>query len=604
MDAFFDDEPGYRVRADQFALPEISSSPTRPRSSAWRPGSGSTRGWPRRPRRRSGSSPRPASSSTSRALDIAEPRLSADEPSFDVFWEATQERQPGRVRVPPLRRDRAAITRHLQPWGVVRYSGRWYAVGLDTDRGEERVFRLSRVAGRGAPGRHPGLVRVPAGHRRPRRRPAAGARRRRPRRPSSWYGRARGTRCAATPAASSRTSTAPTSAPPGTGSRTRGGAQADELLAFGADVYVEAPAGAAGRGRRPAPRRRGRRSDEPPRRHRAAKDQVARLLRLVPYLHARDQVRWTRRRRRSAYRPPSCSRTSGPVPVRPARRLPRRPHRRRPRRPGGRGGRHPGLQRRLPGPAAAADAHRGERDHRGAAGAARRARDETREVVDRALAKLEAAAAGAGPRLPGRPRGRRPGAPARCGAPLERRGARPAPGAAHLLRARARRGVRAGRRPARRRSPPTASPTSTPSATARTRRGSSGSTASTRRGARQRRSRRRPMSPATSPTASSAARRRRWSRSACARRRGGWRSTTRGGGPAPAGRRRRGRSAGRGRAVAPAAAAAPRAVRRGRLARSDYAETARRAAIGRALGLYDHPGATMTSNGSLTSGHS
>ena len=42
-------------------------------------------------------------------------------------------------------------TRHLQPWGVTRYAGRWYVVGLDTDRGEERVFRLSRVQGQARP---------------------------------------------------------------------------------------------------------------------------------------------------------------------------------------------------------------------------------------------------------------------------------------------------------------------------------------------------------------------------------------------------------------------------------------------------------------------
>src|SRR5690349_1877445 len=37
--------------------------------------------------------------------------------------------------------------RHLQPWGMVRTSGRWYLVGFDTDRGAERVFRLDRVQG-------------------------------------------------------------------------------------------------------------------------------------------------------------------------------------------------------------------------------------------------------------------------------------------------------------------------------------------------------------------------------------------------------------------------------------------------------------------------
>ena len=35
----------------------------------------------------------------------------------------------------------------MQPWGVVAWHGRWYLVGLDLDRGAERVFRLSRVVG-------------------------------------------------------------------------------------------------------------------------------------------------------------------------------------------------------------------------------------------------------------------------------------------------------------------------------------------------------------------------------------------------------------------------------------------------------------------------
>ena len=45
---------------------------------------------------------------------------------------------------------------------MARYSGRWYAVGFDTDRQAERVFRLSRVQGdvrRGAPGSY----EIPAG---------------------------------------------------------------------------------------------------------------------------------------------------------------------------------------------------------------------------------------------------------------------------------------------------------------------------------------------------------------------------------------------------------------------------------------------------------
>jgi proteasome accessory factor B len=46
---------------------------------------------------------------------------------------------------------------------VVRYSGRWYAVGFDTDRAQERVFRLSRVQGRARRKGRPGSYDVPPG---------------------------------------------------------------------------------------------------------------------------------------------------------------------------------------------------------------------------------------------------------------------------------------------------------------------------------------------------------------------------------------------------------------------------------------------------------
>ena len=128
----------------------------------------------------------------------------------------------------------------------------------------------------------------------------------------------------------------------------------------------------------------------------------------------------------------------------------------------------------------------------------RRRRATPATIVDRALAKLEEAAA----------RSRRPqvdpGEP--CRPPVrpawprwsdaDRR--RPA-GAAELLRARPRRAVRAGRRPARVVSPPTATTTSTPGATAPRRRGCSGSTGSTRPRCSTARSRPSRRSRATSP---------------------------------------------------------------------------------------------------------
>jgi proteasome accessory factor B len=162
MDAYFDDEPGYRIRPDEFALPDVSLTADEAAVIGL-----ATRVWEHA---------RLAEATTEAvrkltalgvpidvtALDIAEPRLSADEPSFDVFWEATQERSPVEFE---YRRSGATkpSTRHLQPWGVVRYSGRWYVVGHDTDRGEERVFRLSRVQGEARKAGEPGSYDVPPG---------------------------------------------------------------------------------------------------------------------------------------------------------------------------------------------------------------------------------------------------------------------------------------------------------------------------------------------------------------------------------------------------------------------------------------------------------
>ena len=162
MDAYFDDEPGYRIRADEFALPEISLESDEASVVAL-----ATRVWEHA---------RLAEATTDavgkltaagldldlEALEIAQPRLSADEPSFDVFWEATLTRRPVTFDYRRPGYDQP-LTRHLEPWGVVRFSGRWYVVGQDTDRGEERVFRLSRVVGAATMSGPAGSFVVPPG---------------------------------------------------------------------------------------------------------------------------------------------------------------------------------------------------------------------------------------------------------------------------------------------------------------------------------------------------------------------------------------------------------------------------------------------------------
>jgi proteasome accessory factor B len=238
MDAYFDDEPGYRIRADEFALPEISLEPDEASVVAL-----ATRVWEHA---------RLAEATTDavgkltaagleldlEALEIAQPRLSADEPSFDVFWEATLSRRPVTFDYRRPGYDQP-LTRHLEPWGVVRFSGRWYVVGLDTDRAEERVFRLSRVVGPAKLTGPPGSFEVPPGVD-----VREAARRLEPTTPSEEVV------VLVRPGAGAVLRREATSVEPdvtGPDEQTPWDrlrlprAQADELLAFGADLYVEGP---------------------------------------------------------------------------------------------------------------------------------------------------------------------------------------------------------------------------------------------------------------------------------------------------------------------------------------------------------------------------
>jgi len=238
MDAYFDDEPGYRIRADEFALPEITLESDEAQVVAL-----ATRVWDHA---------RLAEATTDAvgkltaagleldlgALEIAQPRLSADEPSFDVFWEATVSRRPVTFDYRRPGYD-APLTRHLEPWGVVRFSGRWYVVGQDTDRREERVFRLSRVVGAAQISGPAGSYVVPPGTD-----VREAARRLEPSFPAEE------TRVLVRPGAGAtlrREATTIEADVDGPDDQTPWDrlrlprAQADELLAFGSDLYVEGP---------------------------------------------------------------------------------------------------------------------------------------------------------------------------------------------------------------------------------------------------------------------------------------------------------------------------------------------------------------------------
>jgi proteasome accessory factor B len=90
-----------------------------------------------------------------------EPRLQTGEAAFGSLWEAVRDRRPVSFAYRAAGRS-SPQQRQLEPWGVVNRHGRWYVAGLDTDRGEERVFRLSRIDGPVAFSGPPGSVTVPA----------------------------------------------------------------------------------------------------------------------------------------------------------------------------------------------------------------------------------------------------------------------------------------------------------------------------------------------------------------------------------------------------------------------------------------------------------
>ncbi|MCU1613605.1 MAG: hypothetical protein JWO98_1145 [Frankiales bacterium] len=97
---------------------------------------------------------------TSRAIPL-QPRLDAGEPAFEACYAAARDR---RLLEFDYRRpdEDTPARRHVQPWGVVAWHGRWYLVGLDLDRQAPRVFRLSRVVGAPAVKGAPGAFEPPA----------------------------------------------------------------------------------------------------------------------------------------------------------------------------------------------------------------------------------------------------------------------------------------------------------------------------------------------------------------------------------------------------------------------------------------------------------
>ncbi len=156
-----DDEPGYRIARRDYELPAISLEPDEAAALGL-----AARLWQSAPLAGATGTAllklRAAGVEAVRAPAALEPRVGASEPAFESALRAVQE---GRRVVFDYRASGVAAPqqRHVEPWGVVSWRGRWYLVGHDADRGAERVFRLSRIVGTVAGVGEPGAVVPPEG---------------------------------------------------------------------------------------------------------------------------------------------------------------------------------------------------------------------------------------------------------------------------------------------------------------------------------------------------------------------------------------------------------------------------------------------------------
>ncbi|KAB7742976.1 WYL domain-containing protein [Nostocoides sp. F2B08] len=159
-DPFFGDEVGYRIRADEYVLPEIEFEADELvvlglAARTWSHGTlGGAAAQALRKLQATQSEHRQS------AEAWVEPRLGTSEPTFPDILRAVQElreirfayRRPG---------SEEASARRVQPWHLTFVRGHWYLTGLDLDRDDRRVFRLSRIVGQVTRHGTPGAYAVP-----------------------------------------------------------------------------------------------------------------------------------------------------------------------------------------------------------------------------------------------------------------------------------------------------------------------------------------------------------------------------------------------------------------------------------------------------------
>ena len=163
----FDDEIGYRIRRQDYELPEIQLAPDEAAmlgiaSRVWQSAGLEGAAAGALLKLKAASREVDGEEDGARLNRSIEPRLTTQEPSFGPLWEAVRDRRPVTFSYRASGRPDAS-KRELEPWGVVNRRGRWYVAGHDRVRNAPRVFRMSRVTGPVKMAGPPGSVKVPDG---------------------------------------------------------------------------------------------------------------------------------------------------------------------------------------------------------------------------------------------------------------------------------------------------------------------------------------------------------------------------------------------------------------------------------------------------------
>ena len=146
-DPFFGDEVGYLIRSDEYVLPEIEFEADElvVLGLAARTWSHGTLGGAASQALRKLQATQPEHGEGAEAW--VEPRLGTAEPTFPDILRAVQELREIRFAYRRAGSEEAAA-RRVQPWHLTFVRGHWYLTGLDLDRNDRRVFRLSRIVGK------------------------------------------------------------------------------------------------------------------------------------------------------------------------------------------------------------------------------------------------------------------------------------------------------------------------------------------------------------------------------------------------------------------------------------------------------------------------